>query len=189
MLLLDFLTSNLTRPSNAHFVVLNHTRWSVTALWLVSGRTFSRSLLLAYSGVTKDRKRSVNPKQLSATEFRELCRLTRGDFPSLTAFLQSLQKETGSTIAPPQYRQFFSELARCSPGNFYWPQSCQKWQLCVAWPKWPKMAIFTDLKVAKNGNYLPHGRSGQKWQFLLTSKLPQMATTCFMTEVAKNGNK
>ena len=51
------------------------------------------------------------------------------------------------------------------------------------------MAIFTDLKVAKNGNYLPHGRSGQKWQFLLTSKLPQMATTCFMTEVAKNGNE
>ena len=28
-----------------------------------------------------------------------------------------------------------------------------------------------------------------KWQFLLTSKLPKMATTCFMTEVAKNGNK
>ena len=75
----------------------------------------ARSLLLAYSGVTKDRERSVNPKQLSATEFRELCRLTREDFPSLTAFLQSLQKETGSTIAPPQYRQFFSELARCSP--------------------------------------------------------------------------
>ena len=51
------------------------------------------------------------------------------------------------------------------------------------------MAIFIDLKVAANGNYLPHGRSGQKWQFLLTSKLPQMATTCFMTDVAKNGNK
>ena len=75
----------------------------------------ARSLLLAYSGVTKDRKRSVNPKQLSATEFREFRRLTREDFPSLTAFLQSLQKETGSTIAPPQYHQFFSELARCSP--------------------------------------------------------------------------
>jgi len=29
--------------------------------------------------------------------------------------LQSLQEETGSNIAPPQYRQFFSELARCSP--------------------------------------------------------------------------
>ena len=55
--------------------------------------------------------------------------------------------------------------------------------------KLPKMAIFIDLKVATNGNYLPHGRSGQKWQFLLTSKLPQMATTCFMTEVAKNGNE
>ena len=51
------------------------------------------------------------------------------------------------------------------------------------------MAIFIDLKVAAIGNYLPHGRSCQKWQFLLTSKLPQMATTCFMTEVAKNGNK
>ena len=36
------------------------------------------------------------------------------------------------------------------------------------------------------------GRSQQKWPkmaILLTSKLPQMATTCFMTEVAKNGNK
>jgi len=43
------------------------------------------------------------------------CRLTRTDFPSLAAFLQSLQEETGSNIAPPQYRQFFSELARCSP--------------------------------------------------------------------------
>ena len=52
-----------------------------------------------------------------------------------------------------------------------------------------KNGNFIDLKVAAIGNYLPHGRSCQKWQFLLTSKLPQMATTCFMTEVAKNGNK
>ena len=73
------------------------------------------------------------------------------------------------------------------------------------------MAIFIDLKVATNGKYLPHHTSGQKWQFLLASKLPKMATTCticlitqvallasklpkmattcFMTEVAKNGNK
>ena len=51
-----------------------------------------------------------------------------------------------------------------------------------------RMAIFIDVKVAANGNYLPHGRSGQKWQFLLTSKLPQMATICLMAEVAKNGN-
>ena len=65
--------------------------------------------------MTKDRKRSANPKQLSPTEFKELCWLTRGNFPSLTAFLQSLQKETGFTIAPLQCRQFFSELARCSP--------------------------------------------------------------------------
>ena len=27
-----------------------------------------------------------------------------------------------------------------------------------------------------------------EWQFLLTSKLPQMATICLMAEVAKNGN-
>ena len=77
--------------------------------------TKARSLLLAYSGVTKDRKHSPNPKQLSHAEFRELCQLTRTDFPSLAAFLQSLQEEIGSNIAPPQYRQFFSELARCSP--------------------------------------------------------------------------
>ena len=32
------------------------------------------------------------------------------------------------------------------------------------------------------------GRSCQKWQFLLTSKLPQLATICLMAEVAKNGN-
>ena len=37
-------------------------------------------------------------------------------------------------------------------------------------------------------NYLLYDRSCQKWQLLLTSQLPQMATTCFMTEVAKNGN-
>ena len=32
----------------------------------------ARSLLLAYSGVTNDRKHSPNPKQLSHVEFREL---------------------------------------------------------------------------------------------------------------------
>ena len=41
------------------------------------------------------------------------------------------------------------------------------------------------LKVAKKGNYLPYDSS---WQFLLTSKLPKMATICRMTVVAKNGN-
>ena len=43
--------------------------------------------------------------------------------------------------------------------------------------------------VTKNGNYLPYDSSCQKWQFLLTSKLPKMATICRMTVVAKNGNK
>ena len=52
-----------------------------------------------------------------------------------------------------------------------------------------KMAIFIDLKVATNGNYVLHDQSCQKWQSLLASKLPKMATTCFMTKVAKNGNK
>ena len=44
-------------------------------------------------------------------------------------------------------------------------------------------------KVAKNGNYLPYYSSCQKWQYLLTSKLPKMATICCVTIVAKNGNK
>ena len=51
-----------------------------------------------------------------------------------------------------------------------------------------KMAIFIDLKVATNGNYVLHDQSCQKWQSLLASKLPKMATTCFMTKVTKNGN-
>ena len=44
------------------------------------------------------------------------------------------------------------------------------------------------LKVAKNGNYLPYHSSCQKWQFVLTSKLPKMATIYRMMVVAKNGN-
>ena len=44
-------------------------------------------------------------------------------------------------------------------------------------------------KVAKNGNYVLHDQRCQKWQFLLTSKLPKMVTICLMAEVAKNGNK
>ena len=39
--------------------------------------------------------------------------------------------------------------------------------------KWPKMAIFIDLKVAKNGNYLLYDRSCQKWLHI----------------IAKNGNE
>jgi len=43
------------------------------------------------------------------------CWLTKTDFPSLAVFLESLQEGTGSNIVPQQYRQFFSELAGCSP--------------------------------------------------------------------------
>ena len=46
------------------------------------------------------------------------------------------------------------------------------------------MAIFIDLKVATNGNYVLHDRSCQKWQLLLTS----LATICLITQVAKNAN-
>jgi len=58
------------------------------------------------------------------------------------------------------------------------------------------MAIVFDFIVPKNGSYVLHDRSYQKLQFLLTLKLPKMATICFMAEmaicidlkVAKNGN-
>ena len=69
------------------------------------------------------------------------------------------------------------------------------------------MAILINLKVVKNGNYVPYDSSCQKWQFLLTSKLPKMAIKgliCYSIEnfshffaisgnillhkVAKNGN-
>ena len=43
----------------------------------------ARSLLLKYSGYTKDRK-CLNPhKELTRSEFRELCHHTRSDFPCL----------------------------------------------------------------------------------------------------------
>ena len=74
----------------------------------------ARSLLLKYAGISKDRRHISCPKQLSEAEFRELCQLTRKDIPSLAAFIKSLRKEHDKK-SPPQYRQFFSELARCSP--------------------------------------------------------------------------
>ena len=74
----------------------------------------ARSLLLKYAGISKDRKHISCPKQLSEAEFRELCQLTRKDIPSLAAFIKSLRKEHDKK-SPPQYRQFISELARCSP--------------------------------------------------------------------------
>ena len=42
-------------------------------------------------------------------------------------------------------------------------QSCQKWK------------FFIDLKVAKNGNYLPYDSSCQKWQKNDCTELPKMA--------------
>ena len=77
--------------------------------------TRARSLLMKYAATTKDRKQVSNPKPLSTAESRELCQLLRKDFSSLAAFLQALQRESGKNLSPPEYHQFFSELARCSP--------------------------------------------------------------------------
>ena len=102
----------------------------------------------------------------------------------------------------------FIDLKVAKNGNYVpYDSSCQKWQFLLT-SKLPKMVIkglicysienFSHFfaisgnillhKVAKNGNYLPYDSSCQKWQFLLTSKLPKMATMCRMTVVAKNGN-
>lgn len=75
----------------------------------------ARSLLLKYSGCTKDRKHLKNHKELSRSEFRELTHLTRIDFPNLSSFLTKLSTQTGEFRSPTQYRDFFSELARNGP--------------------------------------------------------------------------
>ena len=75
----------------------------------------ARALLLKYAATSKDRRPTARAKQLTTAEFRELCQLTDKDFPSLVAFLKSLTRHTGKRLSPPEYRQLFSELARCSP--------------------------------------------------------------------------
>ena len=96
--------------------------------------------------------------------------------------------------------QLYRELKSlfCHFWQYFASLNCHKRQLLALWQKLPKMATMCCMtKVAQNDNfYWPQScqkwqscRSGQKWQFLLTSKLPQMATICLMAKVAKNGNK
>ena len=75
----------------------------------------AQSLLLKYSGYTKDCKCLKPHKELTRCKFRELCHLTCSDFPSLSSFLTKLNSDTKKAKSPPQYQEFFAELARNSP--------------------------------------------------------------------------
>ena len=78
--------------------------------------TKGRELLLKYSGFTRDRKRITRPKQLTTTEFRQLCQSLEEDgFNSLSALLKRLKRQTSKSLAPDEYRSFLAEVARCSP--------------------------------------------------------------------------
>ena len=79
----------------------------------------ARSLLLKYSGYTKDHKCLKPHKELTRPEFRELCHLICSDFPSLSSFLTKLCSDTGKAKSP---SEFFAELARNSP-------ACGKFQI------------------------------------------------------------
>ena len=73
------------------------------------------SLLLKYSGYTKDRKCLKPHKELSRSEFRELCHLTSSDFPSLSSFLTKLCSDTGKAKSPSEYREFFCRACQKQP--------------------------------------------------------------------------
>ena len=75
----------------------------------------AQSLLLKYSGYTKDRRCLKPHKELSRSEFRELCHLTSSDFPSLSSFFTKLCSDTEKAKSPSEYREFLAELARNSP--------------------------------------------------------------------------
>ena len=76
----------------------------------------ARELLLQYSGYSKDRKRLGCPKELSRTEFRQLCTILKSDgFQQLSVVLQRLQAASTRRSAPAEYRAFLSEVARNSP--------------------------------------------------------------------------
>ena len=78
--------------------------------------TKGRELLLKYSGFTQDRKRIARPKQLTTTEFRQLCQSLEEDgFNSLSALLKRLKEQTHKAQAPDEYRSFLAEVARRSP--------------------------------------------------------------------------
>ena len=75
--------------------------------------TKGRELLLKYSGFTRDRKRIARPKQLTTTEFRQLCQSLEEDgFNSLSALLKRLKEQTHKAQAPDEYRSFLAEVAR-----------------------------------------------------------------------------
>lgn len=73
----------------------------------------SRELLLQYSGYTKDRKCVKSPKHLTLPQFNSMMKLMRAEGAgALAGVIDQLYKETGTTVAPHAYREFFSELAR-----------------------------------------------------------------------------
>ena len=71
--------------------------------------------LLKYSGFTRDRKQIAQPKQLTTTEFRQLCQSLEDGFNSLSALLKRLKEQTHKSQAPDEYRSFLAEVALYSP--------------------------------------------------------------------------
>ena len=74
----------------------------------------ARTLLLQYSGYTKDHKHLKEPKELTMLEFKELHQFLTSDFRTLSKLLNILRMATRKKCSPTEYRRSFSELARNS---------------------------------------------------------------------------
>ena len=70
-----------------------------------------RELLLQFTGITRDRKKIRNPKQLTATELKFLCSGLRNDgFNSLSNLICRITSETNSRRCLEPYREFLSDI-------------------------------------------------------------------------------
>lgn len=67
-----------------------------------------RELLLRFAGITRDRKKIQNPKQLTATELKSLC-------TGLSDLIYRITSESDSKRSLDPYREFLSEISRNTP--------------------------------------------------------------------------
>lgn len=106
----DFLTISHSDNQQDNTPLLSGTKHKDRVL-LPTAKT--RGLLLKYSGITSDRKKIRDPKQLTQSEFATLkAGLLKDGFQPLVT---SLNSQSRSRTCPDSYRVFLSEIAHNSP--------------------------------------------------------------------------
>jgi hypothetical protein len=103
-------------------------------------------LLLKYAGITRDRKKVQNPKQL--TQMKTCSSIS--SFVSLVELINHLTTQTGKCTCPEPYREFLSEISRNSPACSLSAYHLFLFKVCTKFDQYPGHVITSTVSTSSS---------------------------------------